>query len=181
MSPTINLSAAQQQATQDFTQRIGLIKQPRSLRPALVSALAPDQIISTQMLEFELLDFPELAIQRAVILSEIRVVLKNKTIAWYSVLQLEPVNPAEQFMAIFDHYDYAHRNYLSHAFRAVTASSQRRRRGKAALGGQGVNLEQALRESQAGFLFNPGEADLAPESQLLLRGWVGLGSDTPSN
>lgn len=157
----ISLSPAQQQATQDFTRRIGLIKKARSLQPAVVAALAPEQILSTEILAYELLEHRDGAVPRAIILSEIRVLIKQKNIAWYSVLQLEPVGPTEQFMAVFDHYDYAHKSYRACVTEPQTgkkAVARRCRLAKSQLLYSGGNLEQSLRQAEAGFLFKPGAA-----------------------
>lgn len=157
MSRLVSLSPSQQVATLAFMRRIGLLKKCHSLQPSAIIALEAEQFISSQVLEYELLTNPESDVEeKAVVLSELHVKVKNKQCAWYAVFQTGRVANEERFMSVFNHYDYAHRAYRECAYGQPSLPG-RRRRTKAYQcqkeEEQGHTLMECIQQTEAGFLF----------------------------
>jgi hypothetical protein len=136
--------------------RVGVLKKGHSLRPSELAALKPEQIVSTQVLEYELLANPASKQQeRAVMLSEIQVQIKNRMRAWYAVVQTGKIATEEQFMSVFNHYDFAQRTYREFAYgRVKPAKGNLEPKDDAS----SLSLIESIQQSEAGFLFVVEEA-----------------------
>ena len=111
------LSPEEQNTTLRFIKELGVQKQSRSLPPVKVAQLLPEQLISTKLLEREIIENPENDTpERTILLAEWSVRLGNKYVCWYALLQLSATPATNQFAALFNHYDFAQTAYHNCAF-----------------------------------------------------------------
>jgi hypothetical protein len=134
MYRSIQLTPTQQVNIYKRIQSIGVVKRGRSaVEPAAVAKLKPEQLLSTEIMELEVVDWPsdqapiptENSPYGACSLSELRVELPKEIVCWYVLLHGGLRYGPEQELSVFDHYDAAQKAYHQVVFSRPPKSLRR--------------------------------------------------------